>query len=491
MKILNDLYVDGHIKQNTPYDLDTDLLTCRRVHLSAAEFGGPLIVLENALNLSNDSISRQWEGAGQIDFRRRFGDSIPADKDRMGTISFQGWTGTAGIARPNPDPRFGQGTYSNWRTCAAIFADCVGTPVLRDPRLPGELVFATAPNITHAGPRERMRITSDGNIGIGTNKPEARLHVAGSIVVNNNQQIFGKSKEGVREICLIPRNSGDNTILRYGTGGVGLSIQTVDGKQSLNIGNNRYVTMRNGLRIEWEQPVGSWALRVLGPVSTTDYMFAPLWFESNQFYVGPNWNLNNPYLTKSGDHSLELTTVTNNADIRFYTRGGFLRMTVRENGRVGINTANPNATLEVAGTIAKRSSTFLIDHPLDPTNKDLFHGMVEAPRYDLIYRGVVKLNNGTAIVNIDEASNMSNGTFAALTQNAEVTGLVNKTSFSRLKPSDVVDGKFTIECEDNYSQDTVSWLVVAERHDPFIINNTTTRTDENGHLIPEWEKPTI
>jgi hypothetical protein len=86
---------------------------------------------------------------------------------------------------------------------------------------------------------------------------------------------------------------------------------------------------------------------------------------------------------------------------------------------------------------------------------------------------------------------MTKGTFTALTQNAEVVALVNKTSYSRLKPSDIVNGEFTISCEDVNSSDTISWVVIAERHDPFIINNKTTRTDENGHLIPEWDKPTL
>lgn len=142
--------------------------------------------------------------------------------------------------------------------------------------------------------------------------------------------------------------------------------------------------------------------------------------------------------------------------------------------------------VEVVGAFSKGSGTFLIDHPLNPEEKDLYHGFVEAPRYDLIYRGRVNLTDGKAEVDIDSTSNMSEGTFDALTKNATVTSLQNQDGFSRVKPSEIVDGKFTIECEDTVN-DEISWVVIAERDDNFI-RNEDPRTDENGSLIPEWEK---
>ena len=43
----------------------------------------------------------------------------------------------------------------------------------------------------------------------------------------------------------------------------------------------------------------------------------------------------------------------------------------------------------------------------------------------------------------------------------------------------------TIECEDATSTDTISWMVVAERHDQHIID--TPWTDDEGHVIVEPE----
>lgn len=145
-----------------------------------------------------------------------------------------------------------------------------------------------------------------------------------------------------------------------------------------------------------------------------------------------------------------------------------------------------NGDAEISGSLSKGSGTFLIDHPLNPTEKDLYHGFVEAPRYDLIYRGRVSLTNGTAEVDIDSASGMAGGTFDALTKNATVTSLQNQDGFSRVKPTDIVDGKFTIECEDSVS-DEISWVVIAERDDDFIKNHDS-RTNDTGSLVPEWDK---
>jgi len=149
---------------------------------------------------------------------------------------------------------------------------------------------------------------------------------------------------------------------------------------------------------------------------------------------------------------------------------------------------NANGGLAVPGALSKGSGTFLIDHPLDPFNKNLRHGFVEAPRYDLIYRGTVQLINGRAAVDIDAASNMTSGTFSALTTNAVVTSLQNQEGFARLKPGPIIGGSFEIICEDEACTDHVSWVVIAERNDPFVKSDLDQNTDSDGRFVPEFEK---
>jgi len=162
-------------------------------------------------------------------------------------------------------------------------------------------------------------------------------------------------------------------------------------------------------------------------------------------------------------------------------------------GDVGIKTAAPQKALhvvgdaEVTGNLTKGSGNFLIDHPLDPENRDLYHGFVESARYELVYRGRVRLSRGRARVSIDAASSMSEGTFAALTQNPDVF-VQNQSGWEPVRGA-VQDGVLTIECRDPASKDTVSWLVVAERADPQI--RSLEITDADGHLIPEHDKPEL
>ena len=144
--------------------------------------------------------------------------------------------------------------------------------------------------------------------------------------------------------------------------------------------------------------------------------------------------------------------------------------------------------LRISGTISKGGGTFTIDHPLDPLNKNLRHGFVEAPRYDLIYRGVATLVDGRAEINIDAASGMTDGTFAALTKNACVMSIQNQNGFIAVKPSRFSGGTFEIIAQDAACNDAVSWLVIAERNDAFVRNIDGNCERGTGRFIPEFDK---
>jgi hypothetical protein len=48
--------------------------------------------------------------------------------------------------------------------------------------------------------------------------------------------------------------------------------------------------------------------------------------------------------------------------------------------------------VHVTGTLSKGAGSFKIDHPLDPTNKYLYHSFVESPDMKNIYDGVATLD---------------------------------------------------------------------------------------------------
>jgi trimeric autotransporter adhesin len=60
-----------------------------------------------------------------------------------------------------------------------------------------------------------------------------------------------------------------------------------------------------------------------------------------------------------------------------------------------------SGNLSVTGTLAKGNGSFLIDHPLDPKNKLLYHSFVESPDVKNIYDGVAVLNAaGEAVIEL-------------------------------------------------------------------------------------------
>lgn len=132
----------------------------------------------------------------------------------------------------------------------------------------------------------------------------------------------------------------------------------------------------------------------------------------------------------------------------------------------GPETFNINGDVFVVGNLAASGSKpFVQSHPV-LEGKKLRHFAIEDPYCDLIYRGQVRLANGTAVVNIDESTGMTAGTFAALT-NSPLVYLTNDTNFDLVKVHDtsqVYTGIFTIVSNSIGSFAAVNWLVIAKRN---------------------------
>jgi len=153
------------------------------------------------------------------------------------------------------------------------------------------------------------------------------------------------------------------------------------------------------------------------------------------------------------------------------------------------DTANPRLTLNrngnfaVTGSLSKGSGSFRIDHPLPAKNSThhLIHSFIEGPQADLIYRGKVDLVAGSATVNIDTASGMTDGTFVLLCDDVQCF-TSNEDGFTAVKGS-VSGNTLTITAEDNTCTDTISWMVIGERKDQHMLD--TDWTDDNGKVIVE------
>jgi hypothetical protein len=142
----------------------------------------------------------------------------------------------------------------------------------------------------------------------------------------------------------------------------------------------------------------------------------------------------------------------------------------------------------IEGTLTKGGGLFDITHPV-AEEKRLRHSFVEGPRYDNIYRNKVRLSNGKASVNLDTdcvspgGQTMTPGTWEKLNRNPDIF-LQNLEGWSRLRGK-INGSTLEIECEDENCTDLISWMVVAERQDDFIVN--AEMSDDEGRLILEYE----
>ena len=78
----------------------------------------------------------------------------------------------------------------------------------------GDLVFSTRPTVSNVAATERMRITSTGNVGIGTNNPSSLLHVNGSITFKT--ETWHTSSDGMLRLYFGP---GEQTYISGGGSG--------------------------------------------------------------------------------------------------------------------------------------------------------------------------------------------------------------------------------------------------------------------------------
>ena len=181
-------------------------------------------------------------------------------------------------------------------------------------------------------------------------------------------------------------------------------------------------------------------------------------------------NSNTKYFSIQGDNGE--CNINNPAGDLVLQRGGTTRLTCTSSG-VAVN-----------GALSKSSGSFKIDHPLKPDTHHLVHSFVESPQADNIYSGVINLQNGRAIIDLDDEFNMTPGTFLAL--NRELRAFVNNEDTWDMVRAKVMGSQLIIDCQNNESKAQISWMVIGERQDKEI--HESTLTDDFGKIVVEPEK---
>jgi len=118
----------------------------------------------------------------------------------------------------------------------------------------------------------------------------------------------------------------------------------------------------------------------------------------------------------------------------------------------------------VTNNISKSSGSFVIDHPLDPKNKLLFHSFVESPDAKNIYDGISVLDeDGAIIVTLP-------GYFDVLNNNVRYQIKPIGVSMPNLYVSkEIAGGVFSIS--GGVPNGRISWQISGVRKDPYILAN--------------------
>jgi hypothetical protein len=315
---------------------------------------------------------------------------------------------------------------------------------------------------------ERMRLDASGNLLVG--KTAVDFSVDG--VALQPSGVVGITRDGGAPLILNRKTSdGDIAIFQKNGAAVG-SIGTNGGRLSIGSGD---VNLNFNASANSIYPISDTAGTLsdgVVDIGASAARFKDLHL-SGASLAGAG-SAASPSISFSGDINTGLYSSA--ADNIGFATGGTAR------AFISASQFNMTGNGVFSGSISKGSGSFKIDHPLPEKTEThhLVHSFVESPQADNIYRGKVDLVDGSATVNIDDAAGMTEGTYVLLNTNTQCF-TSNESGWTAVKGS-VSGNILTITAQESCS-DTISWMVVGERHDQHMLD--TEWTDENGKVIVE------
>ena len=320
----------------------------------------------------------------------------------------------------------------------------------------------------------------NGNVGIATTSPSAKLDVNGAAVIRSNATVDGSltagpitatssSSGGTGVFANAGSSTASNGVIAQGATGVA-GYATVAGSIALygDAGNSTgsngvvgygatgvagnstitgsYGTFGSGSTGVWGNSTGTGAnVGVLGLGAT------------GVQGVGDTWGVLGQSSSTTGSGGGFSNSSSGDALFTYNQSGGYA--------------AFFDGNVDVDGNLSKAGGSFKIDDPIDPANKYLYHSFVESPDMMNIYNGNATTDaSGSAVVTLPEW-------FETLNRDFRYQLTVMGQFAQAIVASKVANHQFTIKTDKPNVE--VSWQVTGIRQDAWA----------NAHRIPvEVEK---
>lgn len=329
----------------------------------------------------------------------------------------------------------------------------------------------------------RLSIDNTGRVGIGVRAPQVALDVQGGEIRWGNNSRLSADQGGSIEL-----GGGGTPFIDFHFGALSQDfnvrmINDADGRLTVQAANVRHLA---------NVQVGD-----VGPV-TRNFMVTPGEVHSGGSGAGfsfANRNNNGPFVDNpgvdgtrwvwysldgvarlwSGRDCIMISNVDGDLGVRgLHPRnglpsgwgGGLHTFDVYAEATIaaGPSGGPPRAWLNSAGQLAASQKNFIIDHPEDPSNRDLVHATLEGPEHAVIYRGEGQLSDGVATVTLP-------GYFEPLTRVEGRTVLITPRvgpggRVATLGASELRQGSFTVRAADDADGSArFWWQVIAVRAD--------------------------
>jgi hypothetical protein len=332
--------------------------------------GGQMVMRGDTGNVGIGTTSPQ--ALLQIDKNQNAGTEIIINNSNGGGSVYMGVHLTNGVA----DSYFsmdGSGVPSIRSNAAALYNAYAGV-TLNAAGASGNITFVAGGD---GLANERMRITSAGNVGIGTTAPGAKLEISEGIINLSGTTSYGHGIKmqrgtnittGATEVSIFNEWNGLNGAETLTARAYSYKLQNYSGTNWLVINQNGSVgigTTTPALKLDVDVGAGTAGSMKVGNSGVAAFMGTDnsgAYFGSNLYVTAESW-----YNQVDGNPA-GMTYFDNVGNFNVFTRAanaspayGTSKMIILNGGNMGIGTETPNQKLQVAGSANITSATYTTD----------------------------------------------------------------------------------------------------------------------------------